>query len=78
MTDSLHMTFMENAMFLLDLASNSAGRSINDEAYLKSGPWAVEEFKWLKNFDASGQQQSDTDDAILLQHHDYSLGVRIR
>lgn len=64
-------------MFLLDLASTSVGsRSTNDESYLKSGPWAIGEFKCLGNLEA--KQQSDTNDAILFQLQDCSpLGVSI-
>lgn len=77
LTDNLHLTFKENAMFLLDLASTSVGgRLTNDELFLKSGPWAIGEFKCLGNLGA--KQQSDTDDAILFQLQDCSpLGVSI-
>lgn len=75
-TDSLHMTFKENAMFLLDLASTSDRRPSVDESYWKSGPWAVGEFKCLGNLEASASQlQSDAHDAILLQLQDCSPEV---
>lgn len=64
-------------MFLLDLASTGGGgRSTDDETYLKSGPWVVSEFKCLANLEASVRQQSDTNDAILLQLRDQSSVVR--
>lgn len=71
------MTFKENAMFLLDLASTGgSSRSTDDEdIYLKSGPWAVSEFKCLANLEASIRQQSDTNDAILFQLRDQSSAV---
>lgn len=75
--DSLHVTFKENAMFLLDLASTAGGRSTDDESYLKSGPWAVGQFKCLRNLEVS-TKQSDPNEAILLQLQDCSLGVRIK
>lgn len=76
MSDSLHMTFKENAMFLLDLASNSGsgGRSTDDDDNAKSGPWAVGEFKCLADL-----QVSDSDHAVLLGHREgasSSSGVR--
>lgn len=66
-------------MFLLDLASTGGGgRSTDDEAHLKSGPWAVGEFKCLANLEASARQQFDTNDAILLQLRDQSSTVRVQ
>lgn len=75
------MTFKENAMFLLDLAStcSSGSRSANDEAqHSKSGPWAVSEFKCLENLEASANKllQPDTNEAILQQLRDRSSKVR--
>lgn len=72
------MTFKENAMFLLDLASTSDRRPAVDESYWKSGPWAVGEFKCLGNLEASAcQMQSDAHDAILLQLRDCSPDVSV-
>ncbi|VVC32964.1 Zinc finger, RING-type,Zinc finger, RING/FYVE/PHD-type,APC10/DOC domain,Galactose-binding [Cinara cedri] len=78
-TESLHMAFKENAMFLLDLAStcSSGSRPVDDETlHAKSGPWAVGEFKCLGNLEASDNKllQSDADDAILQQLRDRSSG----
>lgn len=74
--DNLHLTFKENAMFLLDLASTSGGKSITEETYSKSGSWVVGEFKCLGNLEVSAKQQSDSDDALLLQLRDnLSTGV---
>lgn len=70
--DSKHVTYRENAMFLLDLASTAGGRSTDNETSLDSGTWAVGEFKCLANLGASARHQSDTNDAILLQLRDDS------
>jgi len=72
------MTFKENAMFLLDLASTTGGRSMDDDSYQKSGPWTVNEFKCLRNLEASVGHQSNSNDDILLQLQDGSLGVRMQ
>lgn len=65
-------------MFLLDLASTSGSRSVTDESYSKSGPWAVGEFKCLGNLEASAKQLSDAEDAMLLQlRDDGSMGVSV-
>lgn len=82
-TDNIHVTFKENAMFLLDLASttSTSGRSTTTDgnSYWKSGPWAVGEFKCLANLEASARQlQSDSDDSISVQLRDFSSGVRYR
>jgi len=73
--ESLHVTFKDNAMFLLDLASTSGRRSTVDDSYWKSGSWAVGEFKCLRNLETSTKQQSDSNEAILLQLQGGSLGV---
>ncbi|XP_060843295.1 E3 ubiquitin-protein ligase MYCBP2 isoform X2 [Rhopalosiphum padi] len=69
--DSLHVTFKENAMFLLDLASTSAGRPTGDEPPSTSGPWTVGEFKCLGNLEAPATckqlLQSETCNNALLQ-----------
>ncbi|XP_029344279.1 E3 ubiquitin-protein ligase highwire-like [Acyrthosiphon pisum] len=75
LVDSLHVTFKENAMFLLDLASTSGGRLTGDEPTSTSGPWAVGEFKCLGSLETPAACKellhSDTcNDALLQQLHD--------
>lgn len=79
LVDSLHMTFKENAMFLLDLASTSGGRLTGDEPPSTSGPWTVGEFKCLSSLEVPATckqllQPDICNDALL---HCDSVGVRI-